>query len=206
MAHLPYWPQWQPKLWLLVRNIYNLPRDLSRDEMVTLVNASLTFTFVRHPFDRLVAVFNDRVVASNFNGWQKEIKKIVGKKDEEEVSFLEFIDFVLNNKAGDSEHLDTYYHHCDMCRIRYDLIGKFETFAQDTRYILLKSGAHEVIDIQDEALSWFTNRPNSVTTKEAALPYFKLLPKEMILKLYLRYEADFKLFGYDAMEYYAQGY
>ena len=81
------------------------------------------------------------MVASNFNGWQKDIQKKVGKKDEDKVTFLEFIDFVLSNGAGaDSEHLDSYYHHCDMCRIRYDFIGKFETFAEDTQYILMKTG------------------------------------------------------------------
>lgn len=205
LAHLPYWPQWLQKLWLLVRNIYNLPSGLTREEMLQLVNSSQTFTFVRHPFDRLVAVYNDRVVASNFNGWQKEIKKTVGKGDQDEVTFLEFIEFVLTNAAGDSEHLDTYYHHCDMCRIRYDYIGKFETFSEDTRYILMRTGAHEIINIQDESLSWFSSRPNSVTTKEAALPYFRQLPKETILKLYLRYEVDFKMFGYNADDYYAQG-
>jgi hypothetical protein len=75
LAHLPYWPQWLTKMWLLVRNIYNMPSCLSRMEMMQIVNNSLTFTFVRHPFVRLVAVFNDRVVSSNFNGWQAEIQK-----------------------------------------------------------------------------------------------------------------------------------
>ena len=154
---------------------------------------------------RLVAVYNDRIVASNFNGWQKDIKTKVGKNENDEVTFLEFIEFVLTEGAGESEHLDTYYHHCDMCRIKYDFIGKFETFADDTRFILMRTGAHEIINIDDDALNWFDNRPNSVTTKEASLPYFKTLPKKIILKLYLRYELDFKMFGYSAEEYYQQG-
>ena len=42
-------------------------------------------------------------------------------------------------------------------------------------------------------------------SKKSTLPYFKELPKDTILKLYLRYEMDFKMFGYSADEYYAQG-
>ena len=207
LAHIPYWPQWLTKMWLLVRKIYNMPNCLSRDEMLQIVNAdeSLTFTFVRHPFVRLVAVYNDRVVSSNFNGWQQDIQKMNGKGADDEVTFPEFVDFVLKNIAGDSEHLDTYYHHCDMCRIKYDLIGKFESFAEDTRYILIKTGAHEKIDLQDKSLTWYENRPISSTTIEYALPYFRQLTKENILSLFLRYEMDFKMFGYSAKEFYNEG-
>ena len=139
-------------------------------------------------------------MASNFNGWQKDIQKKVGKTDKDEVTFLEFVDFVLSNGAGvDSEHLDSCYHHCDMCRIRYDFIGKFESFSEDTQYILMQTGAHQIIDINDKTFM------GSVILKKSALPYFKQLPKDTILKLYLRYEMDFKMFGYSADEYYAQG-
>jgi chondroitin 4-sulfotransferase 11 len=92
-----------------------------------------------------------------------------------------------------------------MCRIRYDLIGKFESFSEDTRYILIKTGAHDRIDPYDENISWIINRPYSVTTKEAALPYFRSLTKETILKLFVRYEMDFEMFGYSAQEFYDQG-
>ena len=144
------------------------------------------------------------MVSSNFNNWQKDIQKKVGKKDKDEVSFLEFVEFVLNNGAGeDSEHLDSCYHHCDMCRIRYDFIGKFETFIEDTQYILMQTGAHQIIDINDKT---FNNQPNSTTiSKKSSLPYFKQLTKDTILRLYLRYEMDFKMFGYSADEYYAKG-
>ena len=206
LAHIPHWPQWLTKMWLLVRKIYNLPNCLARQEMLEIVNNSLTYTFVRHPFVRLVAVYNDRVVSSDFNGWQQDIQKRTGKRKDEGVSFADFIEaFVLKNVAGDSEHLDTYYHHCDMCRIRYDLIGKFESFAEDTRYILIKTGAHEKIDIFNETFSWFTNKPHSTTTLQSALPYFRQLTKETILKLFLRYEMDFKMFGYSAKEFYNEG-
>ena len=77
MAHIPYWPQWLTKMWVLVRKIYNMPDCLSREEMSQIVNKSLTFTFVRHPFVRLVAVYNDRVM-TNFNNWQHEILKRAG--------------------------------------------------------------------------------------------------------------------------------
>ena len=131
-------------------------------------------------------------MASNFNGWQKDIQKKVGKTDKDEVTFLEFIDFVLSNGAGvDSEHLDSCYHHCDMCRIRYDFIGKFESFSEDTQYILMQTGAHQIIDINDKSISWFSTRPNSVISKKSALPYFKQLPKDTILRLYLRYEMTY---------------
>ena len=193
--------------------MYNMPDCLSRDEMGQIVNKSLAFTFVRHPFIRLVAVYNDRIM-TNFNNWQKEILKRQGRSNgagknsaEEEIKFKDFVDFILNDGAGDTEHLDTYYHHCDMCRLRYDLIGKFESFANDTKYVLLKSGAHETLANDDllQQLSWFNNRPYSSTNLETALPFFRELKKETILKLYLRYEMDFEMFGYDAEPFYEQG-
>ena len=165
---------------------------------------SLTFTFVRHPFIRLVAVYNDRIM-TNFNNWRHEILRRLDKDPEEDVSFKDFVDFLLSNGPGESEHLDTYYHHCDMCRIRYDLIGKFESFAEDTRYILIKSGAYEKIDIFDSQLSWFDNRPYSTTNMETSLPFFRELNKETILKLYLRYEMDFEMFDYSAQHFYEEG-
>ena len=129
----------------------------------------------------------------------------IGRDPEDEVSFNDFIEFILENGPGESEHIDTYYHHCDMCRIRYDLVGKFESFAEDTRYILMKSGAYEKIDIYDQQLSWFDNRPYSTTNIETALPFFRELTKETILKLYLRYEMDFDMFGYSAQKFYEEG-
>ena len=87
-----------------------------------------------------------------------------------------------------------------MCRIRYDFIGKFETFLEDTPYILMQTGAYQIIDINDKT---FTSQPNH--SKNSALPYFKQLKKDTILKMYLRYEMDFKMFGYSADAYYAQG-
>ncbi len=94
--------------------------------------------------------------------------------------------------------------HCPF-RIKYDIIGKFETFAEDTRYIIIKSGAQEIIDPFDDALTWFLNRPHTATNKEAALPFFRGLRKDTILKLYLKYEMDFEMFGYSASEFYEEG-
>lgn len=199
LAHLPDWSSEIPD-WMLVKRFFNFPNDLTRHQMLELLDGSFSFTFVRHPFVRLSAVFLDRVVMNDFNGWRSKIFQTNGFK---EPSFQDFVQFVLDGGPDGSEHVDTCCHHCDVCRIDYDVIGKYETFEDDTRYIMYRSGLVQHFPDLDKHLRLFHNQLN--VDLERSLELFETLHKQVIEQLYQHYQLDFLIFGYEIAEFYSRG-
>ena len=87
---------WRYKLDLQMRKFYLLPKKLTYEEKMLLLNHSLKITFVRHPFVRLVSTYQDKVLENNYNNWRP---KILEKSSIEKASKLirsKFNNLVLN--------------------------------------------------------------------------------------------------------------
>ena len=87
---------WRYKLDLQMRRFYLLPKELTYEEKMLLLNHSLKITFVRHPFVRLVSTYQDKVLEHNYMNWRP---KILEKSSIEKASKLiqsKFNNLVLN--------------------------------------------------------------------------------------------------------------
>ena len=177
-------------------------------------NDYLLFTFVRHPFERLVSAYKDKVLHGHklsnssmgapYSLWFKQHK-----------SFNEFIDLVLkehhleepiHKKGWINPHWTTTWKRCQHCTISYDVVGHLETFDDDLKYIILKLGLSNILPIKKVT----TIRKNSSDRKRykkapgkkaESLKYFSMLKKSKIKELYKTFKIDFEMFGYDATEY-----
>ena len=152
------------------------PESLQKD------NISV-FTFVRHPFERLVSAYND-------------------KTNTEKVSFTRFVEKVL--KRFDEQRVDIHWklfiHNCHHCFVPYNIIGRMETFQEDVQYIILKHKLENILPIKT-TLQFRSLNSSKRDSKKEALEKFSQLNQTVIEKLYNLYQLDFELFGYDINDY-----
>jgi len=126
----------------------------------------LKFVFVRHPFDRIISAYEDKVVASNvfkkgeygLNWYNANLNfnPIYADKDN---SFNSFVQLVLDSaKQKDcyqqpvsecdiEHHVRPYLPWCLYCDVDYDVIGKLEDFDEDMAYIAEKLNITEKLGL-----------------------------------------------------------
>ncbi|KAL5020412.1 hypothetical protein ScPMuIL_003304 [Solemya velum] len=120
-----------------------LPRVQSRN--LSSKNIS-SFLFVRDPYTRLFAGYIDKLLTPNEYWWSLG-KNIVRSRNVtsvkpncgHDVSFDEFINDLVSrarsNKTIDV-HFNMMYLQCQPCDVKYDIIGKVETFNEDFKHVL----------------------------------------------------------------------
>ena len=84
-----------------------------------------------------------------------------------------------------------------MCNLKYDLIGKMETFTQDSNYIMEKIGMKSPKIVADEK----EHVSSGNSSEEMAKDLFAKLPNHLIEKLYDLYKLDFEMFDYEYKQY-----
>ena len=99
---------------------------------------------------------------------------------------------LVENKLKDV-HLKPFWNHCKYCYLDYEVIGKMETFTNDSNYIMSKTGMKPSIE-QDHVSS-------GGSTSDLTKVYFAKLPIELIEKLYKWYKIDFEMFNYDHKDF-----
>ncbi|XP_048238403.1 carbohydrate sulfotransferase 11-like [Haliotis rufescens] len=119
-----------------------------------ILEEPLKFLFVRNPFHRVFSVYVDKLLAPNPFFW--DFGAVAKYKFREgyargsaqfpgdptcghDITFDEFIKMVLIYRKD--RHLKPISTLCEVCQVRYDIVGKVETFEQDVRYILQKTGS-----------------------------------------------------------------
>lgn len=110
-------------------------------------NKYFVFSFVRHPFDRLVSAYLDKI-AGDPKHYLIERKKIQNLYGVKQIDFEIFLIYVrgkvkkytkckaLNQKKCEflNVHWKPYYLQCPYCDLTYNhFVGKMETFQRDVR-------------------------------------------------------------------------
>ncbi len=158
----------------------------------------LSFSFVRHPFDRLVSTFENKFLFRQDKTYYRSAEKINGDFGRfiaiviEDVSrFLEHPKFVID------VHWRPFYVRCDYCNVDFNVIGKVETFDEDVLYIVNKAGlVDELLDpdyMDPDSIHRLNSVPHDVNRTEK---YFAKLSSAAKRKLYDLFRLDFELFGY----------
>ena len=120
------------------------------------------FMFTRDPYERLWSGYLDKLYLPDFWWWlgTKIINATRPGANErslqcgDDVTFEEFLLFTTNNlKTGD--HVDIHfapvYTQCNPCVIKFDVIGKLETFKEDTALVLEKANVSLVNNVRASA-------------------------------------------------------
>ena len=152
------------------------------------------FMVVRHPLDRLLSCYMDKIVGNN-KEFLTQITKIrrmqLERYGTEQVDFPSFLEIILEVKLN--SHWTPASVLCDPCNVKYDKIVKLETFKEDLVEVLPHLGPY------NRAEEIHRNQKGSV----AATSFFKYLPAyrnvdENLFKeiMAMGFDRDMELFGY----------
>nr|KAF7423657.1 hypothetical protein H0235_008940 [Vespula pensylvanica] len=208
------------------RNMNSLTPHSSK-ELQHLTNDSNIFKLlvVRHPFERLVSSYRDRIEDNTKytdQAWiyTKKIyhftrpnlfrsnkttgsffQKIFTRDKRLQIvpTFKEFIEWLLQESPKhDDVHWDQYYTHCALCNINYSFILKLDYYTFDQiNYIFSKFG----IDKNNMDLPNLEQSKGGCTDFKLTCKYFQNLTHNTILKLHERYKIDFEMYNYDLDKY-----
>ena len=94
-------------------------------------------------------------------------------------------------------HWRPFHLRCGYCDIKYDLIGKMETFQEDMEAVF------KARNITGYKLKKQLNvhKSSGITQEQRIHKYFKTLTPELKMRLYQLYQFDFELFGYKAKHF-----
>ncbi|XP_076315934.1 carbohydrate sulfotransferase 11-like [Tachypleus tridentatus] len=169
------------------------------------------FTFVRHPFSRLVSLYRDRIL---HHYMLKNTHPIPGQRDVhidlpiplahlhgQNISFRKFIRIIINS---DFHNISRFDHHwvpmwqmCAPCHISYNFVGKVETMMSDFSYLSSRLGLTREFK-QGQSLLWqHQSARSNVSSKSLIQEYIAQLTHEELSKLYKMYQLDFELYDYN---------
>ncbi|XP_045604616.1 carbohydrate sulfotransferase 11 isoform X3 [Procambarus clarkii] len=162
------------------------------------------FMFVRHPFDRVLSAYKDKL--ENFDkesayNFHKQVGKKIEKKyrnttmsQGHNITFSEFIRFISEPGWGSTEqrneHWISMHEICNPCGVEYDFIGKYETIKEDSNYVLDWLGVKDVVD-------GFPSSDRPFHARRYDPKYFNQLDQKAKLEFFSKYLADFLAFNYD---------
>ena len=130
---------------------YPVPK--TEKERRKALDSSTKFLVVRHPLDRLVSSYLDKVADTSkepnllkHRDVKNAILESAGKKPELGTvpTFSEFIDYVVQETRDLASPQDwkgvmtwkSYYSKCLPCDVKYDVIMKLETHTEDEKWII----------------------------------------------------------------------
>uniref|UniRef100_A0A8C2KHL6 Carbohydrate sulfotransferase n=1 Tax=Cyprinus carpio TaxID=7962 RepID=A0A8C2KHL6_CYPCA len=192
----------------VVGNLRSLS-EYSTAEINQRLRTYLKFVFVREPFERLVSAYRNKFTRSYNTAFHKRYgTKIIRRhrvdpqaealEKGNDVSFEEFVYYLVDPQTQReepfNEHWERVHSLCHPCLIHYDVVGKYETLVQDSRYILKLAGAEG--EVKFPAMSKSTR-----TTGDMAAKFFNNISPFYQKKLFNLYRMDFLLFNYSVPAY-----
>ncbi|XP_076243301.1 carbohydrate sulfotransferase 9 [Calliopsis andreniformis] len=178
------------------------PRDRDMKKAYQKLNRTKKFLIVRHPFERLVSAYRDKLehIEGRDYYYKRFGRHITHKyhrfrKPNEtklEPTFTEFLRFIIEEKYFD-EHWAPFVDTCEPCLIKYNYILKFDTFDRDQKFLIQELGLNEYLYEKNDLKNI---NPRGVTTAALVKEYMQDVPRSILDGINKVYETDFKLFSY----------
>ncbi|CAK7293755.1 Carbohydrate sulfotransferase 13 [Vulpes lagopus] len=154
--------------------------DFGPAEINRRLRAYLAFLFVREPFERLASAYRSQLARGH------------------DVRFAEFLAYLLEPRTRRDEPLNEPWERahalCHPCRLRYHVLGKFETLAEDAAFVLRLAGAPH--------LRFPAPPPGAAAAaRRRAERLFRDVSPFYQRRLFDLYRMDFLLFNYSAPAY-----
>lgn len=184
------------------KNVFVKLSDLKPEEIKHRLLTYTKFLFVRHPVERVISAFRNKF-EMNYTS-SAYFKKRFGVKIMRKyrkgvppesipnsghgVHFPEFVSYLIDTRKEQfNEHWALVSSLCNPCDVKYDYIGKYETLADDSKYILEQIGAPPTLHF-----------PEVVPSKTSAVveTYFDSLTAQQQSDLVKIYQDDFQIFDY----------
>ncbi|XP_004629595.1 carbohydrate sulfotransferase 13 isoform X2 [Octodon degus] len=183
--------------------------DFSPAEINRRLRAYLAFLFVREPFERLASAYRNKFARPYSEAFQRRYGTRIVRRlrpgahadalaHGHDVRFAEFLSYLLDPRTRRdepfNEHWERAHALCHPCRLRYDVVGKFETLAEDAAFVLDLVG--------ESKLSFPTPpRPKAAAVRDQAARLFQDISPFYQRRLFDLYKMDFLLFNYSAPSY-----
>ncbi|XP_050419105.1 carbohydrate sulfotransferase 9 [Patella vulgata] len=169
-------------------NIYSKNYSAIKEE-TTVIRNSLKFIMVREPYSRLLSAYANKLFDINPFYWSiygRKVIKAVRKNPSNkslscghDVTFPELVRYVVKPSAVKNSHFIPIADMCSPCDVKYDIIGKMETFKRDTLHVLgrlnltqlVMSGVLQAMkeSVEIDAIKGSTNNLMNYLSKEGTL-------------------------------------
>ncbi|KOC70650.1 Carbohydrate sulfotransferase 13 [Habropoda laboriosa] len=200
------------------------PRTLKELQLISNDTKIFKLLVVRHPFQRLVSSYRDRIEdkskytaqawiyaekifrftrpklfhsnTSTGNFRQKVFTR--DKRLKIVPTFKEFIEWLLQSSEEDDVHWARYYTHCALCNIRYNYVLKLDDYTYgQINYVFSKFR----LDKSKVYFPKLEKTRGGHTNFDITCQYLANLTEDIILKLYERYKIDFEMYNYNLNQY-----
>lgn len=176
--------------------------DFDSDEVNRRLATYFKFVVVRHPFERLLSAYREKLAGQNA-AYQRGLGRAIVRRYRkqpsdgslslgDDVTFGEFVRYVIDVDPGErDDHWLKVGSVCDPCRVGYDYVAKVETMSDDSRHILPR------LDLPVGPLP----RSNADSGRRqlsllSTADFFAGVPPGHRQRLYEIYADDFDTFGY----------
>ncbi|XP_057663029.1 carbohydrate sulfotransferase 11-like [Diorhabda carinulata] len=191
----------------LARQKYPRP---SLQELRKAFNTYISFLIARHPLERLLSAYRDKIQYALPNTYHKKlgneiIKKYRYKKNpiptQKEPTFEEFVEYLIDS-VKNKEELDMHWtpivEFCTPCMFDFQIIAHTETLQEDQMYLIKLAKLENIIQPE-----W--KNPGRGSTENQIQKYYSQLTRSQIFQLYHIYRYDFELFNYSLNGYLEYG-
>jgi len=179
-------------------NYYKVKSRLKPGILDLFEEDQINFLIIRHPLDRILSAFRDRILNQNTYQAKKHsklMKKYPALKGEKLPTFSQFLQYITDDH--EDPHWSPYHSLCSPCTVDYDWIIKLEDHnLKDLEDSLLQtSGMTKYGRLQIKNIS---KQPTRQTRD-----IYKKVSCEVIQRVIDYYYLDFILFQYSHTEYLA---
>lgn len=189
---------------ILARKMYPRP---SVSQLSSLLKNYTSFLIVRHPFERLLSAYRDKIESTRYITYQTIGRHIIWRYRQDVVqrkaykppypTFEEFVRYILDHQ--NDEQVDMHWvpinSFCTPCLVNFDFILKFDTLQEDQSYLIKHLKLESILSPR------WRNQARGKDTKESTEEYYSQLSKNQVHQLYYMYMYDFEMFNFTMNEY-----